>query len=122
MNYVLYYTSFLQLFDWLQTNKHTVFTILKENPSNKEGVLPTEVFQTLLRELGVFLSDEEWVKLLKIYDKKGGGSLNWEDLLTDHKYVHAVRYPTEFLHFISYIACFISNTSLDQMTISRGRK
>lgn len=36
------------------------------------------------------LNEEQWENFLKIYDKKGEGSINWDDILSDHKYVHAV--------------------------------
>lgn len=58
---------------------------------NKNGTISVEVFQTILKDMSVPLSGDQWTKLLKVYDKKNEGSLNWEDLLTDHKYVHAVR-------------------------------
>ena len=64
--------------------------MLKEGSVNDDGVIQSDVFKELMTQMGAPLSEEEEEKLLKIYDKKGEGSINWDDLLTDHKYVHAV--------------------------------
>lgn len=64
--------------------------LLSSHEDNKDGVMPTESFTATLTNIGVPLTETEWPQLLKTYDKKGEGSLNWDDLLTDHKYVNAV--------------------------------
>jgi hypothetical protein len=79
----------IQLFDWLQVNKLLLWELLKASESNVDGVMSVEEFQTILKDMNVPLGDDEWTKILKIYDKKNEGKLNWDDLLTDHKYVHA---------------------------------
>lgn len=45
--------------------------------------------------MDVPLSEEQWENFLRIYDKKGEGSINWDDILSDHKYVHAVSINSE---------------------------
>ena len=65
---------------------------MKTHEDNKNGVLPVDGFISALEGLGVPLTEEEWPKLMKIYDKKGEGSINWDDLMSDHKYVHAVSH------------------------------
>ena len=67
-----------------------MYNTLKYSPDNKEGTIPVDRFKEALGELRVPLGGEEWEKLMKTYDKKETGSMSWDDLLTDHKYVHAV--------------------------------
>ena len=71
-------------------NKPVVIDVLKEHDTNKSGVISTEEFTTSLQGIGVPLQSEEFDKLLKIYDKKGEGKLNYEDFLTEQKFIHAV--------------------------------
>ena len=68
----------------------TVVPLLKSHEDNKDSVMPTESFTRALTAIGVPLNAEDWARLLKVYDKKGEGSINWDDLLTDHKYVNTV--------------------------------
>ena len=49
-----------------------------------------DVFTTYLDSLGVPLDEDQWMKFIKIYDKKREGFINWYDIISDHKYVHAV--------------------------------
>ena len=79
-----------------------VWESLKNCVDNKSGVLPVETFKTLVGEgMEAPIGEEDWPKLLKIYDKKNEGVLNWEDLLSDHKYIHAVSIGlTELIHCI----------------------
>lgn len=76
-------------------NKILVWESLKNCIDNRNGVLPVETFKTLLAEgMDAPITEDDWPKLLKIYDKKNEGVLNWEDLITDHKYIHAVSIYT----------------------------
>ncbi|XP_019849609.1 PREDICTED: ankyrin repeat and EF-hand domain-containing protein 1-like isoform X1 [Amphimedon queenslandica] len=80
----------IKLYDWLQVNKLVVWESLQNCVDNKNGVLPVETFKTLIVEgMEAPIGEEDWPKLLKIYDKKNEGVLNWEDLLLNHKYIHA---------------------------------
>ncbi len=78
------------MFDWLQCNKQLVYYSLKDTTTGDDGVIQCDVFKDILTQCNIPLTEEEWEKLLKIYDKKGEGRMSWDDLLTDHKYVHAV--------------------------------
>lgn len=79
----------------MEVNKTLVWESLKNCIDNRNGVLPVETFKTLLAEgMDAPITEDDWPKLLKIYDKKNEGVLNWEDLITDHKYIHAVSIYT----------------------------
>ena len=64
--------------------------LLREQDPGVSGSISTEMFISILESIGVPLSSEEMTKLLTIYDKKGEGKLNYDDLLTEQKYIHAV--------------------------------
>ena len=115
----------MQLYDWLQCNRYSVYTTLRDDGSNKEGILPTSVFKDLMNGMRVPLSGDEWDKLLKTYDKKGEGSINWNDMLTDHKYIHAVRAQkcsVPMVTIILLIYCLVRTTSWGQMMTLKERK
>jgi len=67
-----------------------VLDVLKEQDVDKKSVLSTEQFTGALQGIGVPLGPEEFQKLIKVYDKKGEGKLNYDDLLTEQKFIHAV--------------------------------
>ena len=52
--------------------------------------MPTDELFGALDSMGMGLQSDDQSKLLKLYDKKGEGFINWDDLITDHKYIHAV--------------------------------
>ena len=79
-----------QLYDWLIVNKLAVKQLLKSFDYERTGVLETEEFFSSLTTMGIPLDEEGRTKLLSIYDKKKEGKVNYEDLLADHKYIHAV--------------------------------
>ncbi len=64
--------------------------VLKEQDEERSGVIPSDKFTEVLQGIGVPLQSEEFDKLLKVYDKKGEGKLNYEDFLTEQKFIHAV--------------------------------
>lgn len=71
-------------------NKQVVVELLKEKDNEKASVLPKEVFFSVLEEIGAPLESETRAKLQTIYDKKGEGKINYDDLITEQKFVHAV--------------------------------
>lgn len=71
-------------------NRKAVTDLLREQDPTLSGTITTEAFTTTLQTIGVPLSSEDMPKLLHIYDKKGEGKLNYDDLLTEQKYIHAV--------------------------------
>ena len=80
----------LQLYDWMVVNRVAVMDVLKEQDEERSGVIPSDKFTEVLQGIGVPLQSEEFDKLLKVYDKKGEGKLNYEDFLTEQKFIHAV--------------------------------
>ena len=56
----------------------------------RKGALETDELFSSLSDLGVPLEEEGRTRLLAVYDKKGSGKISYEDLLADHKYIHAV--------------------------------
>ena len=83
-----------QLYDWVQVNRQVVTDVLKEQDPDKSGVIPTQQFTTSLEGIGIPLQSEEFEKLIRVYDKKGEGKLNYDDFLTEQKYIHAVSINT----------------------------
>ena len=58
--------------------------------TDKTGSLPVDTFMNCLSDLHAPLADEGRTKLLVIYDKRGEGTVSYDDLLNDHKYIHTV--------------------------------
>lgn len=79
-----------QLYDWLIVNKVAVKEMLCSYDPDKTGTIETEDFFSSLSGMGMPLTEEGRTKLLAVYDKKGEGKMNYNDLLADHKYIHAV--------------------------------
>lgn len=71
-------------------NKLAVKDLLKGFDSENNGSLETEDFFTSMSSMGMPLTEEGKAKLLTVYDKKGEGKISYSDLLSDHKYIHAV--------------------------------
>jgi len=82
---------FKQLYDWLVVNKLAVRDLLKSYDAESTGMVETEDFFSCLSGMGKSLDVEHKTKLLATYDKKKEGKINFGDLLSDHKYIHAVR-------------------------------
>lgn len=55
--------------------------------------------------MGMSLQSDERSKLIKIYDKKGEGFVNWDDLVSEHKYIHAVSFCVSMFIYI-YMCTF----------------
>ena len=72
-------------------NKRAVLELLKEKSTEKSDVVTTELFFSVLEEIGAPLDSDCKSRLLAIYDKKGEGKINYDDFITDQKFVHAVR-------------------------------
>lgn len=72
-------------------NKRAVVELLKEKNPEKSDVVTTELFFSILEEIGAPLDSDSKSRLLAIYDKKGEGKINYDDFITDQKFVHAVR-------------------------------
>ena len=79
-----------QLYDWLTVNKFLVKELLKSHDDKSNGSLGTDDFVSCLYGIGAPLDETSKTKLLAVYDKKGEGKINYIDLLSDHKYIHAV--------------------------------
>ena len=56
----------------------------------KEGVMATDAFTSVLKTLGASLQSDGVTKLLTIYDKKAEGVVNYDDFISEQKYIHAV--------------------------------
>ena len=56
----------------------------------KEGVMATDAFTSVLETLGASLQSDGVTKLLTIYDKKAEGVMNYDDFISEQKYIHAV--------------------------------
>lgn len=85
--------------------------LLREQDPTLSGSITTDVFTTTLESIGVPLSSEEMAKLLAVYDKKGEGKLNYDDLLTEQKYIHAVSDP-DSMHALWVILLRLGKTVL----------
>ncbi len=81
-------------------NKIAVMDVLRGQDEERSGVIPSDKFTEVLQGIGVPLQSEEFDKLLKVYDKKGEGKLNYEDFLTEQKFIHAVSllWNSAFMH------------------------
>ncbi len=80
----------LQLYDWITVNKLGVKGLLKDADTDGKGSLSTDMFMSTLSTISIPLEEESRAKLLAIYDKKGEGEISYSDLLSEHKYIHAV--------------------------------
>ena len=78
----------IQLYDWIQTNKRAVLDLLRSQDQSANFTLPTDAFSSTLEQASVPLGPEELKKLVSVCDKKGEGVLNYDDLLSDHKYIN----------------------------------
>lgn len=83
----------MQLYDWITVNRASVSELIRSHDEGEElvGNISTDNFVELLKSLQCPVNNDENIsKLLAIYDKAKHGRLNYEDLLEEHKYVHAV--------------------------------
>ena len=71
-------------------NKRVVVELLKEQNQEQPDVITTDQFFSVLEGIGAPLDSDSKVKLLAIYDKKGDGKINYDDFITEQKFVHAV--------------------------------
>lgn len=74
-------------------NKASVTELLRSHDEGGElvGNITTENFMESLKLLQCPVrSDENISKLIAIYDKAKHGRLSYDDLLEEHKYIHAV--------------------------------
>lgn len=83
----------LQLYDWIAVNKPSVSELLRSHDEGGElvGNISTDNFVESLRLLQCPVNNDENIsKLTAIYDKAKHGRISYDDLLEEHKYVHAV--------------------------------
>jgi len=75
-------------------NKTSVTELLRSHDEGGEsiGTITTENFIESLKLLHCPINDDGISKLIVQYDKSKQGRLNYEDMLEEHKYVHAVSY------------------------------
>lgn len=74
-------------------NKATVSELFRSHDEGGElvGSISTDNFMESLKLLQCPIkSEENMSKLIAIYDKAKHGRLSYDDLLEEHKYVHAV--------------------------------
>lgn len=71
-------------------SKMAVKDLLKSFDSEDKGSLETDDFFTSMSGMGMPLTEDGKAKLLTVYDKKGEGKISYSDLLSNHKYTHAV--------------------------------
>ncbi len=71
-------------------NKRAVIDLLRESDVQTSLTVSTEAFTTALQSLEVPLEEENWTQLFAIYDKKNDGVINYDDFLSEQKYIHAV--------------------------------
>ena len=76
-------------------NKRVVLDLLKEQNPDKSDVIANELFFSVLEGIGAPLESDAKAKLLTIYDKKGEGKINYDDLFSEQKFVHAVSEKRE---------------------------
>ena len=71
-------------------NKGLVKDTLRTFDTEKTGSLPVDSFMACMSELHIPLNEKSKPELLAIYDKKGLGTINYIELLSEHKYVPIV--------------------------------
>lgn len=79
-----------QLYDWTQTNKRLLLELCREQQSGDGLTITTDAFTSVLQSMGAPLESEHLTSLLNIYDKKGEGVVNYDDYISEQKYIHAV--------------------------------
>ena len=89
--------------------------------------------------MGVPLQSDDLTSLLAIYDKKGEGVMNYDDYISEQKYIHAVSlilcihvciymcnicmlYAHVYYYMRVYFPLLHSNIKLVQMMISKQRR
>ena len=83
----------MQLYDWIVVNKTCFSELLRSHDEGGElvGNISIENFVESLKLLQCPVNNNENIsKLTAIYDKAKHERLNYDDLLEEHKYVHAV--------------------------------
>ena len=55
-------------------------------------MISTEGFTSVLHTMGAPLQSEHLESLFSIYDKKGEGVMNYDDFISEQKFIHAVRH------------------------------
>ena len=81
---------FVQLHDWVQVNKRLLLDSYREEDMERKGIMASDTFTSVLKTLGSPLEEADFQKLLSTYDKKGEGKINYEDFISEQKYVNAV--------------------------------
>lgn len=71
-------------------NKRDIMDLLRAQDPNGTGTIPTDTFTSILQSIKAPLEHDELSKLLTIYDKKGEGVMNYDDFISEQKYIHAV--------------------------------
>ena len=87
--------------------------------------MTTDAFTSVLHSMGVPLQSDDIVSLLNIYDKKGGGVINYDDFISEQKYIHAVSHnckSMDFGHSCVFYSSLHSNTRLALMMTSRQKR
>ena len=64
--------------------------LLREQDPDSKGTISTDALTSTLQSIAVPLESDEFSKLLALYDKKGEGVMNYNDFLSEQKYIHAV--------------------------------
>ena len=81
-------------------NKQLLLDLCHEQRSGDGGAIATDAFTSILHTMRVPLQSDNLTSLLAIYDKKGEGVMNYDDYISEQKYIHAVshgQYYTDML-------------------------
>ena len=96
--FVFFCLRLLQLYDWAHTNRHLLLELCREQQSGEDGVMTTDAFTSVLHTMGAPLQPDHITSLLTIYDKKGEGVINYDDFISEQKYIHAVSHSQLHIH------------------------
>ena len=74
----------------MQGNKRALIDIFREQEAAEREVITTDAFMGILERMRVPLQSEDLMELFSIYDKKNEGLINYDDFISEQKYIHAV--------------------------------
>ena len=104
-------------------NKPRLLELCREQQSGEGGVITTEAFTSVLHTMGAPLESEGLTSLLAIYDKKGEGVMNYDDFISEQKFIHAVsNAECGLVHMYLKYGHLCSNTKLVQVMTSKQRR
>ena len=98
----------------MQGNKRALIDLLREQEAADSQVITTDAFVGILERMRAPVQSEDLMELFSIYDKKKEGLINYDDFISEQKYIHAVSnvqstvtvYSTVFVHSTSIFQGF----------------